>query len=73
MQKTGPGFMSEKLEWSTLRQQDGFLVFNEKPSDKYNQLAENGGTDNKEARINALELFSLFTANIIKEEKLFVR
>lgn len=74
MENNGSEFISKKLpELSVLRQQDGFLAFNEKPSDKYYELKENISADKSQMRINALELFSLFTANIIKEEKLFVR
>ena len=49
---------------------EGILPFTEKPSDKH--LSEVHDNSNKED-INATELFSLFTADIIKEEVIFTR
>jgi hypothetical protein len=48
---------------------DGILPFTEKPSNQY----FNEKDDMKHQEIQASDLFSLFTANIIKEEVTFVR
>jgi len=48
---------------------DGILPFTEKPSNQY--FNEKEGIESQE--IQATDLFSLFTANIIKEEVTFVR
>ena len=81
MQKINPAnFISTKIKKiSSLRIQDGFLAFDEQPSDKYDQkevdiinATQITVTENS-PRINATDLFSLFTANIIKEKVLFCR
>jgi hypothetical protein len=46
----------------------GIVPFTERPSEERSQAAP--GT---QGGLHASELFSLFTANIIKEEKLFTR
>mgnify|MGYP007115600797 CR=1 FL=1 len=48
---------------------EGILPFTEKPSNKH--LSER--TENAKDEINASDLFSLFTADIIKEEIIFTR
>ena len=58
---------------SLLRIQDGFVSFTEDHSDKYDQLKGEVTSDKSNSRINAFELFSLFTADIIKEKVLFIR
>ncbi|MEO6218826.1 MAG: hypothetical protein ABIO81_00255 [Ginsengibacter sp.] len=55
------------------RIQDGFLPFIETPSDEYEQSKDADKSDKDHCRINAFELFSIFTADIIKEEVLFIR
>jgi len=47
---------------------DGILPFTEKPSNQYSNEKEHPMNE-----IQASELFSYFTANIIKEEVVFVR
>ena len=47
----------------------GFTVFDEKPSDSRMKRKE----EMDEKRISAHDLFSMFTADIIKEETVFVR
>ncbi len=62
-----------RKNFSWLRIQDGILPFCEKPSDK---LGNNGNSNESkvfEARITAIELFSHFTADIIKKEVIFTR
>lgn len=54
--------------FSFLRIQDGILPFFEKPSDEFEK-----STEICEERMNAINLFSLFTANIIKEKVIFTR
>ena len=66
-----------KKNFSWLRIQDGILPFCEKPSDKLGNKG-NCDKDNKdskpfEKRITAVELFSHFTADIIKKEVIFTR
>jgi hypothetical protein len=73
-------FNSEKIkQFSISRIQDGFISFLEQPSDKYDEPKKEVTTcttvtpcttDN---RINAFELFSLFTAEIIKEKLPFIK
>lgn len=58
--------------FSFLRVQDGILPFFEKPSDEHSTI-ENSEIVNFEARITAIDLFSHFTANIIKEKVIFTR
>jgi len=74
MQKITPSnYISRKIRRiSLIRVQDGFIPFTEKPSDKFDQPSEEVKGD-AGGRISALELFSLFTADIIKEKTLFVR
>jgi len=49
---------------------EGILPFTEKPSDKHFSESHDKNTNEE---INASELFSLFTADIIKEEVIFTR
>ena len=48
---------------------EGILPFTEKPSDKYLEQKEESGKN----EIQACDLFSYFTADIIKEERIFTR
>ena len=67
-------FITKKLkQLPLLRIQDGFFAFTEMPSDKYDQLKDEVSRDITNNRINALELFSIFTADIIKEKVVFIR
>ena len=74
MQKISPpNYIARKIRrLSLIRVQDGFIPFTEKPSDKFEHFPEEVKAD-AGGRISALELFSLFTADIIKEKTLFVR
>jgi len=74
MQKiSSSNYIARKIRrLSLIRVQDGFIPFTEKPSDKFEQVPEEVKAD-AGGRISALELFSLFTADIIKEKTLFVR
>ena len=58
--------------FSFLRIQDGILPFFEKPSDEHITVENNEMVTLKE-RINGIDLFSHFTANIIKEKVIFTR
>jgi hypothetical protein len=60
---------SERL--SLLRVQDKVLPFTEKPSGIHNLPEEEVNADN--SRVNPFELFSLFTADIIKENVIYTR
>jgi hypothetical protein len=75
MDKINPtNFVLSKLQiGSALKIQEGFLAFAEKPSDKYKLLKEEAVPEQSNSRINAFELFSLFTADIIKKNVLFIR
>lgn len=57
-----------ETEFSFLRIQDGIKPFFETPSNEFEKASETC-----EVRINANNLFSLFTANIIREEVTFTR
>ncbi len=57
-----------KKNFSFLRIQDGIFPFFEKPSNKHDDEVETC-----EDRMNAIDLFSHFTANIIKEKVIFTR
>lgn len=48
---------------------DGILPFTEKPSNQYS----NEKDEIQQQEIQASDLFSLFTANIIKEDATFIR
>ena len=52
--------------------QEGFVPFTEKPSDKYKGM-DTAAAQQNNSRINAFELFSHFTAEIIKKKVLFTR
>ena len=66
-------YVVDKLaELSLLRKQDGFCAFKESPSDKYDPLFENEDPD-KAGRMSAMQLFSLFTADIINKKVVFIR
>ena len=75
MDKINPtNFVLSKLQLSSaLKIQEGFLAFEEKPSDKYKLPNEEAVPEQSNSRINAFELFSLFTADIIKKNVLFIR
>ena len=75
MDKINPtNFVLSKLQiGSALKIQEGFLAFAEKPSDKFKLLKEEAVPEQSNSRINAFELFSLFTADIIKKNVLFTR
>jgi len=68
---TGTNFTidSGKLK-SAIKMQEGFLPFTEGPSDKYNFIAD---VISETTRMSAFDLFSLFTADIIKKKVIFVR
>ncbi len=53
----------------TLNIIEGILPFTEKPSNAYLEQKEESGKND----IQASDLFSLFTADIIKEEVIFTR
>lgn len=55
------------------RPQNGFMPFIEKPSDKYDVVKGGCVPEKINSRINAVELFSLFTADIIKKEVVFFK
>ena len=58
---------------SVLRITDEFKSFTEKPSDKYDPINTDATGNKKNSPINGFELFSLFTADIIKQNVLFSR
>jgi len=61
--------MKKNTVKKSLRITEGVLPFTEKPSnDEFIEKEENGKT-----AIRAFDLFSFFTADIIKEETLFTR
>lgn len=65
-------FIITKNEQVTItRIQDGMTIFKENPSDEYKFGEKKDVISN--SRISAYELFSLFTADIIKEEVIFTR
>jgi hypothetical protein len=51
----------------------GILPFAEKPSDDTVSVKDGKQKEGNDDRIGASDLFSLFTANIIKEEVIFTR
>ncbi len=55
-----------------IRKFDGIKVFFERPSDKHENSFLKPNCNESE-RISACDLFSLFTANIIKQDVLFIR
>ncbi len=57
---------------SIMRLQAGITPFIEKPSDKHENALPDV-LDKVSVRINAVELFSLFTADVIKKEVFFTR
>lgn len=65
-----PGLQMEVSSTITVRR-DGILAFCEKPSPNSMQKKEEPAHVNNE--INASDLFSLFTANIIKDKIIFTR
>ncbi|HSQ44879.1 MAG TPA: hypothetical protein VLM16_07765 [Ginsengibacter sp.] len=65
-----PGLKTETAKTSALKR-DGILAFPEKPSANLMQKKEEPASLTDE--MNASELFSLFTANIIKEKIIFTR
>ena len=55
------------------RQIVGVKIFFERPSDKYEIGPDKNCKDGVADRISACDLFSLFTADVIKQQVLFVR
>lgn len=74
MEKLNPKsiVMTSTTSFSFLRIQDGICPFFEKPSDEHNTL-EDYDMKRCEERINAIDLFSYFTADVIKEKVIFTR
>lgn len=64
--------MISTTSFSSLRIQDGICPFFEKPSADHNSL-EDYDVQRCEERINANDLFSYFTADVIKEKVIFTR
>ncbi len=61
--------MDKKIAKKSIRIMEGILPFTEKPSSRhFNDKEENGINE-----IRASDLFSFFTADIIKEEVIFTR
>ncbi|KAA9038566.1 hypothetical protein FW778_13485 [Ginsengibacter hankyongi] len=71
MQQLLPPGLKMKLTRTVNLQIDGIRAFCEKPSPNSMQKKEEPAHVNNE--INASELFSLFTANIIKDKIIFTR
>jgi hypothetical protein len=71
MQEIIPTDLRMEVKESHISSIDGIFAFVEKPSLNCPQKKEETG--NIEAEINASELFSLFTADIIKEKIIFTR
>lgn len=73
MEKLNPKsiVMISKTSFSSLRIQDGICPFFEKPSDEHNTLDYD--LESCEERITAIDLFSHFTADVIKEKVIFTR
>ncbi|MEO8110644.1 MAG: hypothetical protein ABI594_11450 [Ginsengibacter sp.] len=63
---------SSTKSFSFLRIQDGIFPFFEKPSEEHDTV-EKKEMVTFEKRITAIDLFSHFTANIIKEKVIFIR
>ena len=61
--------MDKKIIKKSFRVFEGILPFTEKPCSNYFAKKE----ESEKQHMEASELFSLFTANIIKEEVVFVR
>ncbi len=57
-----------KTNFSYLRVLDGIIPFFEKPSDEFDKAADDCGE-----RVTAIDLFSHFTADIIKKKAIFIR
>ena len=55
------------------RIQEGITVFTERPSDEHELQTDEKKDSVSNPRINAVDLFSLFTADIIKKEVIFTR
>ncbi len=51
----------------------GIKIFFERPSDKYETSEAKDCKENAENRIDACDLFFLFTADVIKQGVLFIR
>jgi len=74
MDTISPKKVVTQLRRAPLRSiQEGFVPFTEKPSDKYKGMADTAAAQQNNSRINAFELFSHFTAEIIKKKVLFTR
>ena len=71
MQEITPAVSEIEVKETHTGLMDGIFSFAEKPSS--NCPRKKGETGNVEAEINASDLFSLFTANIIKEKIIFTR
>ena len=61
--------MTEKIIKKSFNIFDGILPFTEKPCKNYFGKKE----EREKGQIEASELFSFFTANIIKEDVIFIR
>ena len=62
---------SERM--SLLKEQNGILPFNERPSDKHGIVPNEFLSDKICRRLKPFELFSLFTADIIKKNAVYTR
>ncbi len=62
-----------KKNFSFLRVQDGICPFFEKPSNEDEYAAREQVVEITETRITAVDLFSHFTADIIREKVVFIR
>lgn len=71
MQQTLPPILKIKVTTSVAQRNNGIQTFCEKPSSNAMQKKEEPAS--AADGINACELFSLFTANIIKERRVFSR
>ena len=65
--------ISKSGQISLLKVQDGILPFAEKPSDKHEMAPEEFASDKANRRLKPFELFSLFTADIIKKKVIYIR
>jgi hypothetical protein len=70
MQEIIPSVIKIGVKKSNTVRRDGILPFTERPSHNLQKKEEPANRDDE---INASELFSLFTANIIKEKIIFTR
>ena len=71
MQEIIPAVVGIEYKETHSHLMDGVSAFAEQPS--LNDPGKKGDAGNTDVQINASELFSLFTANIIKEKIIFTR